>query len=102
MASSAKKEQTISIARKADGCLLEAAAAARTTSKCKIQRFIANVLGKRNEHQRGDRDAYITMMPGNLKVPVREECTRSVQTAFQRSPWFIFTASVHKVLKRAG
>lgn len=72
MAANNVKEQTITLARKANGCLLEAASAAGTKASCKIQRLIANVLGRRNEHQRGDRDAYITVA-NTVKLPVNTE-----------------------------
>jgi hypothetical protein len=35
-----------------------------------IMKYFAIVLGKRNEHQRGDRDSYITVNAANIAVQV--------------------------------
>ncbi|OWA51014.1 hypothetical protein BV898_15516 [Hypsibius exemplaris] len=51
--------QVVSLARGASGCL---------TSYCQILKYLAIILGKRNEHQRGDRDGYITVS-GTLTQP---------------------------------
>lgn len=53
-------EQIVSLARGSTGCL---------SSFCQIQKYIAIALSKRNEHQRGDRDTYITMA-AIVAVPV--------------------------------
>jgi hypothetical protein len=36
-----------------------------------IMKYFAILVGKRNEHQRGDRESYITVNAGNILVPVR-------------------------------
>lgn len=35
-----------------------------------IMRYFAIILGKRNEHQRGDRETYINVINANIAVPV--------------------------------
>ena len=52
------KEQRVVIARGATGCL--------DGTLHSVMKFLVLVLGKRNEHQRGDRDAYIQMNQENL------------------------------------
>ncbi|OQV14385.1 Soluble calcium-activated nucleotidase 1 [Hypsibius exemplaris] len=57
-ASPSTTEQVVSIARGPTGCL---------QTSCQVQKYLAILLGKRNEHQRGDRDKYITVN-SNLAV----------------------------------
>ncbi|XP_055348657.1 mucin-5AC-like [Paramacrobiotus metropolitanus] len=60
-APSTTAEQPVYLARDATAC--------STTARC-ILRYIVNSLGKRNEHERGDRDSFITVAPDSqLSVP---------------------------------
>jgi hypothetical protein len=56
-------EQIVAIARGATGCL--------DGTLHSIMKYIAVALGKRYEHQRGDRDTYITMNNANVMSGVK-------------------------------
>ena len=89
-------EQPVVLARGATGCL---------DTPCNIMRYIALVLGKRNEHQRGDRDSWIIVQPdSSLAVPVSLDSVAFVRSCgvyifciFRRE----LTAST-PLLKRTG
>lgn len=56
------REQRHVIARGPDGCL---------DSLRSVMKYWVITLGRRNEHQRGDRDLYITVDMPNVLFPVR-------------------------------
>ena len=56
-------EQRLTITRGPNGCL--------DGSLRSIMKLFAILVGKRNEHQRGDRDQYISVNQNNVIVPVR-------------------------------
>ena len=77
-------EQMISLATGPQGCL--------DGTMHSILKYLAIAMGKRNEHQRGDRNSSITMQESNLAVPVSYISCRA--WFFQRSDIAYFQGCV--------
>ena len=74
MVNNGYKEQRLIITRGPGGCL------DGTTRS--IMKYFAILLGKRNEHQRGDRSSFIGVQDSNVIVPVREIYIRCKLTVY--------------------